>query len=207
MASVNPDGTISLMEGSPDIGGTRTVAAMHVAEVLGIPSSDVKPQVGDTDSVGYTSSTGGSSVAFKTGWACYEAAQDVKRQLIRRAATLWDVDEEDIEYNDASLYHKSDTALSISLKEMAAQLNSTGGPIVGSASLNPRGAGGAFAAHIVDVEVDPDTGKVTILRYTAVQDAGKAIHPTYVEGQIQGGVAQGVGWALNEAYHFTATAT
>ncbi len=203
MASVNPDGTISLMEGSPDIGGTRTVAAMHVAEVLGIPSSDVKPQVGDTDSVGYTSSTGGSSVAFKTGWACYEAAQDVKRQLIRRAAMLWEVDEDDVEYKDANLYHKSDTALSISLKEMASQLNSTGGPVVGSCSLNPRGAGGAFAAHIVDVEVDPDTGKVTILRYTAVQDAGKAIHPTYVEGQIQGGVAQGVGWALNEAYYFT----
>ena len=81
-ASVNSDGTVSLVEGSPDIGGTRVVAAMHVAEVLTIPVEDVHPQVADTDSIGYTSSTGGSSVAFKTGWACYEAAQDIKRQMI-----------------------------------------------------------------------------------------------------------------------------
>ena len=69
-------------------------------------------------------------------------------------------------------------------------------------SVDPRRAGGAFSTHIVDVEVDPDTGKVTILRYTAVQDAGKAIHPSYVEGQMQGGVVQGIGWALNEEYFF-----
>ena len=201
-ASVNPDGTISLVEGSPDIGGSRTVAAMHVAEVLGIESNDVKPLVGDTDSVGYTSSTGGSSVAFKTGWACYEAAQDVKRQMISRAATLWDVNEKDIEYKNGTLTHNSDTALKITFKDLAGQVNSLGGPVIGRAGVNPRGAGGAFAAHIADVEVDPQTGKVTILRYTAIQDVGKAIHPTYVEGQIQGGAVQGIGWALNEAYYF-----
>ncbi len=60
--------------------------------------------------------------------------------------------------------------------------------------------GGAFATHVVDVEVDPETGKVTILRYTAAQDVGTAIHPSYVEGQVQGGVVQGIGWALNEEY-------
>ena len=83
---------------------------------------------------------------------------------------------------------------------MAARQNNTGGPIVGRAGVNPGGAGPAIGTHIVDVEVDPDTGKVTILRYTALQDAGKAIHPSYVEGQIQGGVVQGIGWALNEEY-------
>ena len=62
----------------------------------------------------------------------------------------------------------------------------------------------AFALHVVDVEVDPETGKVDILRYTAIQDAGKAIHPGYVEGQIQGGVVQGIGWALNEEYYLDA---
>ena len=61
---------------------------------------------------------------------------------------------------------------------------------------------GAFAAHLVDVEVDPDTGKVPVLRYTAVQDVGTAIHPSYVEGQMQGGVVQGIGWALNEEYYY-----
>ena len=73
-------------------------------------------------------------------------------------------------------------------------------PIVGRGAVDPKGVGGAFATHIVDVEVDPETGKVGILRYTAVQDVGKAIHPSYVEGQIHGGAVQGIGWALNEEY-------
>ena len=201
-ASVNADGTVSLMEGSPDIGGTRAAVAMQLAEVLGIAAEDVHPTVGDTDSIGYTAQTGGSSVAFKTGWACYEAAQDVKRQMVQRAAAIWDVPSEDVEYSDAVIAHKSDPELRMTFKELAAQLNSTGGPIVGRANVSPRGFGGAFAVHIVDVEVDPETGKVEILRYTALQDAGKAIHPSYVEGQMQGGVVQGIGWALNEEYFY-----
>ena len=87
---------------------------------------------------------------------------------------------------------------------MAERLTETGGPVVGRANLDPAGPGSAFATHVVDVEVDPETGKVTILRYTAVQDAGKAVHPSYVEGQIQGGVVQGIGWALNEEYYMNA---
>ncbi len=201
-ASVNPDGTVSLVEGSPDIGGSRAVAAMHVAEVLGIAAEDVRPTVADTDSVGYTSLTGGSGVAFKTGWACYEAAQDIKRQMVERAAKVWDVSPDDVEYSKAALSHKSDPELRLSFGELAGMLNATGGPIVGRANVDPRGVGSAFAVHIVDVEVDPDTGKVDILRYTALQDAGKAVHPSYVEGQMQGGVVQGIGWALNEEYFY-----
>jgi len=201
-ASVNSDGTVSLVEGSPDIGGSRTVAAMQLAEVLGIPSEDVKPSIGDTDSIGYTSVTGGSSVAFKTGWACYEAAQDIKSQIIERAAKMWKVSTDNLEYQSGKVCHKSDPELTMHFKELALKLNATGGPIVGRATVDPRGVGGAFATHIVDVEVDSETGKVNILRYTAVQDVGKAIHPTYVEGQIQGGVAQGIGWALSEEYVF-----
>ena len=202
IASVNADGTISLVEGSPDIGGTRAAVAMQLAEVLGIAAEDVNPQVGDTDSIGWTSMTGGSGVAFKTGWACYEAAQDVRRQMINRAARIWEVSPDDVDYQDGVITHKSDPELKITFKQLAARLNSTGGPIVGRANVDPGGAGSTFALHIVDVEVDPDTGKVDILRYTALQDAGKAIHPSYVEGQIQGGVAQGIGWALNEEYFF-----
>ena len=73
---------------------------------------------------------------------------------------------------------------------------------MGRGNVSPQGVGGAFAVNIVDVEVDPETGKVQILRYTALQDAGKAVHPSYVEGQMQGGVVQGIGWALNEEYYF-----
>ena len=204
VASVNPDGTVSLVEGSPDIGGSRTVAAMHVAEVLDIPPEYVKPMVGDTDSIGFTSTTGGSGVAFKTGWACYEAAQDIKRQMMERAAAIWEVSLDDVEYKDGLLRHTSDPELQMTFKHMASRLNATGGPIVGRGTVDPRGVGSVFTTHIVDVEVDPETGKVTILRYTAVQDVGKAVHPTYVEGQIQGGVVQGIGWALNEEYFFNA---
>ncbi|MBM3946247.1 MAG: xanthine dehydrogenase family protein molybdopterin-binding subunit [SAR202 cluster bacterium] len=201
-ASVNPDGTISLVEGSPDIGGSRAAVAMHAAEVLGLPAEDVHPLVADTDSIGFTSTTGGSGVAFKTGWAAYEAAQDVKRQMIERAARVWQVKPEDVELADGVFQHKSDPALKLTFKQLAARVLETGGPVVGRAAVSPRGVGSAFAFHIVDLEVDPDTGKVTLLRYTALQDAGKAVHPSYVENQIQGGVSQGVGWALNEEYVF-----
>ena len=201
--SVQADGTISLVEGSTDIGGTRASIAMQAAEVLGIPAEDVDPSVGDTDSVGYTFLTGGSRTTFATGWAAYECAQDIKQKMIERAASIWDVDVDVIDLVDGVFQHTSDQELQMSFKELAGQLNRTGGPISAQVSVDPRGAGGAFATHIVDVEVDPDTGKVTILDYTAIQDVGKAIHPSYVEGQIQGGVVQGIGWALNEEYRFS----
>ena len=107
---------------------------------------------------------------------------------------------DDVEYVDGVLQHASDPELRMTFRQLAARQNATGGPIVGSAGVNPGGAGPALGIHIVDVEVDPETGKVEVLRYTAVQDAGKAIHPSYVEGQMQGGAAQGIGWALNEEY-------
>ena len=197
---VNSDGTVSLTEGSPDIGGSRAAMAMHVAEVLGLPITDIKPQVGDTDSIGFTSNTGGSSVTFKTGWACYNAAQSVKQQMIERAAKIWEIPDADVEYKEAVLQHISDPELKLNFKQIAARMVPTGGPIVASAGVNPPGPGPSIGVHLVDVEVDTETGKVEILRYTAAQDAGKAIHPAYVEGQIQGGAVQGIGWALNEAY-------
>ena len=200
VANVLSDGTVSLIEGSMDLSGTRTVVAQQLAEVLGLPVESIIPQVGDTDTIGYTSNSGGSAVAFKTGWAAYEAANDVKRQLIQRAARAWETDEDQVEYVDGVLIHRADPELRLTFKEIAAILPQTGGPVVGRANLNPVGSGGSYAANIVDVEVDPETGKVEILRYTAFQDAGTAIHPTFVESQIQGGSSQGIGWALNEEY-------
>ncbi len=203
--TVNSDGKVSLIEGSVDIGGTRASIAMQAAEVLGIPYEDVKPTVVDTDSIGYTALTGGSRVAFASGWAAIEAAEDVKRQMVERAAKIWDTSVDEVEYVDGGVSHRSDPELRMSFRELAGQFveaMSQGGSIIGRASVDPRGAGNAFATHMVDVEVDPDTGKVDVLRYTAVQDAGKAIHPSYVEGQMQGGAVQGIGWALNEEYFF-----
>ncbi len=200
VANVLDNGRVSLIEGSVDIGGSRTAIAQQFAEVLGIPVENVNPSIGDTDTIGYTSVTGGSGVAFKSGWAAHEAAMDVRQQLIVRASLIWDTDPENVEYVDGALRHKSDTELRLTFEEIAGMLPSTGGPVVGRANMNPGGSGGSYAANIVDVDVDADTGKVDILRYTAFQDAGFAIHPSYVEGQIQGGAAQGIGWALNEEY-------
>ena len=203
VASVMPDGTISLIEGSPDIGGSRAAMAMHVAEVLGLPAERIKPSIVDTDSIGYSSGAGGSGVTFKMGTAVYQAGEDVRRQLIERAARIWDVPVEDVEYQaDGTLAHRSDDALRMTFEQLARRLNGTGGPVVGRATANPGGVGNAFAINIADVEVDTETGKVEVLRFTAVQDCGKAIHPSYVEGQIQGGAVQGIGWALNEEYCF-----
>lgn len=198
-ASVNADGTVTLVEGSTDIGGTRTSVAMQLAETLGIAAEDVRPQVADTDSVGYTDVTGGSRVTFATGLAAYHVGLDIRRQMIERAALLWDCDPADVKF-EAGVF--SSNGRSITFKELAAKLHATGGPVVGRAAVDPEGPTHGFGAHIVDVEVDPETGKVTILRYTAVQDAGKAVHPSYVEGQMQGGTVQGIGWALNEEYWF-----
>ena len=197
---VNSDGSLNLSEGSPDIGGSRASVAMHAAEVLGIPVEKISPQVVDTDSVGYTTGTGGSSVTFKTGWAAYEAAHDVKRQMIERAAKIWEVDADTLDLEGGAFVSKSDPELNMTFAEVAKELNDTGGPVVGSSNLHPPPIGGAFAGNIVDLEVDPETGKVTIERFTCVQDAGKAVHPSYVEGQMQGGSVQGIGWGLNEEY-------
>jgi CO/xanthine dehydrogenase Mo-binding subunit len=202
VANVNSDGTINLVEGSTDIGGTRASLAMQLAETLSVPFEQVKPTVVDTDSIGHNDVTGGSRTTFASGLACFEAGMDIRRQMIARAAKLWGVPEEDVVYEKGKLHSLKDSSKEMTFKEMAAQSARTGGPIAGKASLLARGAGGAFATHIVDVEVDPDTGKVTILRYTATQDVGTAIHPSYVEGQIQGGVVQGIGWALNEEYYY-----
>jgi len=201
--NVNPDGTISLVTGSVDIGGTRAAVAMQAAEILGIRAEDVIPTVADTDSIGWTGVTGGSRTAFSTGIAAINAAEEVKRQLIARAALMWEVKPEDVEFKDGLCINKKSGKDTLSIKQIVAKMMMTGGYITASATSNPKMPGAAFGAMIVDVKVDPETGKVDVLRVTAFQDAGKAAHPSYVEGQIQGGGVQGIGWALNEEYYHT----
>jgi CO/xanthine dehydrogenase Mo-binding subunit len=200
VARLNSDGTVTLAEGSTDIGGTRTSVAMQLAESFGIRAEDVLPSVVDTESVGYTEVTGGSRVTFATGYAAYEAGQLLKGQLIEQVSKLWKVDPVRVKFEEGMLRDHKDSSKTMSLKEVAETLAHRGIDIGTRVTVTPQKVGGAFGTHIADVEVDPETGKVTILRYTAVQDAGKAIHPSYVEGQMQGGVVQGIGWALNEEY-------
>ena len=204
-ASVNSDGSVSLVEGSTDIGGSRASIAMQLAETIGLQADDIRPAVVDTDSVGYTDVTGGSRVTYATGWAAYEAGLDIRRQFAERAAIIWDVSTDQVEYVDGTWQGPKNQSLTF--QEIAAQLNSTGGPVIGHGTSDHDEPGGAFATHVVDVEVDIETGKVQVVRYTATQDVGTAIHPSYVEGQMQGGAVQGIGWALNEEYWYDETGT
>ena len=197
--NVNSDGTINLTSGSVDIGGTRTAIAMQAAEVLGITAEAVAPAVADTDSVGYTANTGGSRTAFDTGYAAVKAAEEINRLMAQRAALIFEVDEGDITVEGGQFVCPS-TEDKISFKDLSARLMRTGGPVTCSVSTVSPGIGPVIAGNLVDVEVDPETGKVDVLRYTAFMDVGTAVHPAYVEGQIQGGTVQGIGWALNEEY-------
>ncbi len=198
------DGSATVVTGNPDIGGSRASMAIMAAEVLGVPVEHVRPVVADTATIGYSMLTGGSRTTFATGLAVVQAAEKVVAELKKRAAKIWDVPAEQVEWRDGRAICLAKDVPPLTLKGLAGQSARTGGPISAEVALNAQGAGPGFAVHAVDVEVDPDTGHVTVLRYTAAQDVGRAIHPSYVEGQMQGGAAQGIGWALNEEYVFDA---
>ena len=200
---INEDGTVTVIEGNPDIGGSRASMALMAAEELGVPYEKVRVVVADTETAGFTNVTGGSRVTFATGMAVIEAARDIVGQLKSRAAALWSVDEDMVDYIDGEVVPKPGVnvdAKPLSLADLAGMTAKTGGPLLGRASLNARGAGPGFSVNICDAKVDRETGKVDVTAFTAIQDAGKAIHPSYVEGQLQGGAVQGIGWALNEEY-------
>ena len=200
VVNLHADGTASVVTGSVDIGGSRASMAMIAAEVLGLEVNDVRPSVADTDSIGQTDCTGGSRTTLATGQAVMQAAEDVVRQLKERAAKLWKMEPDDVAFMNGTLISKRNGVPPMTVKEIGSKLARTGGPVSGRASLNANNVGPGFAGCCVDLEVDPETGKIQVLRCTIAQDAGKAIHPSYVEGQMQGGTAQGLGWALNEEY-------
>ncbi|MYA85314.1 MAG: xanthine dehydrogenase family protein molybdopterin-binding subunit [Acidimicrobiaceae bacterium] len=200
--NLNEDGTATVVTGSPDIGGSRASMALMAAEELGIDPHDIRPVVGDTEAVGFTDITEGSRATFATGMAVVEACRKMVVELRGRAAKMMGADVDDVDWVDGqAVYTGSDGDKDpLSMAAICAKAKRTGGPLTATGSLEAHGAGPGFAVHLCDVEVDQETGVVRVVRYTASQDAGTAIHPSYVEGQIQGGVAQGVGWALNEEY-------
>jgi CO/xanthine dehydrogenase Mo-binding subunit len=204
---VNADGTINLATGSADLSGTRMTLAMQAAEALGVPLGDISSSVSDTDSIGYTFQSVGSRTTFATGYAIIKAAELVLEQMKKRVAMIWEVDVADVDCTVesagvADFVDRNDPHRRMHFKQVAARMDETGGPISADFTANPHGVGFQIAANICDVEVDPETGKVQILRFTAFQDVGKAVHPDYVAGQMQGGAVQGLGWALSEGYWY-----
>lgn len=200
---INPDATASVVVGSVDLTGTRTTMLQVAAEELGLSPDEISITVGDTDTSAYTDVSGGSRITYTMGTAVHRACRDAVDQLKARAAAKLKVEKAEVEYADKRLWAKRDPGKVVSLKEIALESTSRGGgPVIGRGTVSRLQPAHAFAAHVADVEVDPETGKVKILNFTAFQDVGRAINPTQVEGQMQGGVAQGIGWALTEEYVF-----
>ena len=200
---ITDDGNVMVVEGSPDIGGSRASMALMAAETLSVPYEKVSVNIADTDSTGYCATTGGSRTTFATGLAVVKACESVIVELRNRAAAMMDVDAEQVEWVEGEARPKAGVNIDagpLSLRDIARGASRTGGPISGRASLNAQGPGPAFSVNMADVHVDRETGAVTVKSFTSIQDAGKAIHPDYVEGQMQGGAVQGIGWALNEEY-------
>lgn len=201
--ALSNDGTAQLSVGTPDIGGSRASMALMAAEELGIPYENIRVTIADTATLGYNDVSHGSRVTYASGLATIKAARDAVRKLKKRAAQKWGIDEEAVVWEDGYAKPSGPNAGDfepLHISKITRKMGQTGGPIVGHFEATPEGAGVSFATHIVDAEVDRETGKTRVTRYTVIQDAGKAIHPTYVEGQYQGGAAQGIGWALNEEY-------
>ena len=201
--NINDDGTIGVVEGNPDIGGSRASISMMAAEELGVPYDKVRTVIADTTSLGFNDVTDGSRVTFAVGLATIKAARAAIQEMCRRVAKIWGIDEDAVLWENGFAKPSGPNAGThppMSLAEIAAIAGNTGGPIAGHHEVNADGAGVSFGVHLVDTEVDPETGATKILRYTIFQDAGKAVHPDYVEGQMQGGAVQGIGWALNEEY-------
>ena len=205
---LSEDGTVTVVEGNPDIGGPRASMCLMAAETLGVPYETVRAHVGDTESTGFCNVTGGSRTTFATGMAVVQACEDIIAQCKQRAAATWDIDADQVDWTDGEAVPRPGVNVDVqplSLADIAGNAGRTGGPILGRASLNAQGAGASFSVNMADVTVDRETGKVDVVNFTAIQDAGTAIHRAYVEGQMQGGAVQGLGWALNEEYVYDAS--
>jgi xanthine dehydrogenase molybdenum-binding subunit len=185
--------------GAVDLSGTRTTMAQVVAEEFWLAIEDIHIHTGDTKSVGYSDGAAGSRVARTMTAALVEASRDALEQLRRRAAEKLQCAADGLDY--AAGTFRARTGGAISLSELM-QATLTDGAIVGRGVSTKLPLGVEVGAHVCDVEVDPRTGLVTVLRYTAFQDVGLALNPAAVEGQIEGSVVQGLGWALTEGFDY-----
>ena len=206
--NVNQDGTASLIYGTVDVaGGMRAAYAQMAAEELGIPFEKIRAQQSDTAGLGFNFPTVGSRGTAAGGMAVVKATRDAIGRMCEVAARIWEVEPDQVVWEDGHARPASANVgdfEALSLAEIAAKAGFMGGTIAGHAEINVTGGGPAFSTHLVDVEVDRETGLVKVLRYTIIQDAGKAIFPDYVEAQFHGAAVQGIGLALNEEYIYNA---
>ena len=204
--TLSADGSVTLVLGTVDLSATRTSLAMVAAEALGLDMEDVRVVVGDTDMVSYCDASAGDRVTYITSKAIYRAAQDLLDRLKTRVAAAFDAQPQGVQYDRKRFWIDAEPEKSMTLAELALRTVRGETAVIGYASNSETWSTAAIApnaaAHVADVEVDPETGEVTILNYTTFQDVGFSINPDQVAGQLQGGATQGIGWALSEGYVF-----
>jgi CO/xanthine dehydrogenase Mo-binding subunit len=202
---LNPDGTLSVLTGQVDIAGTNIALAQIAASAYGIDIEKVKITTGDTDVAPVTGLSAGSKTVYTVGVAVLQAAQDARRQTLEIAAGELEAAVEDLELVDGRVVVRGMPDRGITLTQIGRKGNlymSKVPPVLGSAHPAFSQQAPAFAAQIARVEVDPDTGELTLHDFVVVQDAGRAINPLGVEGQMQGGAVQSLGIALTEALRY-----
>jgi CO/xanthine dehydrogenase Mo-binding subunit len=209
---LNPDGTVTLVSGAVELGsGAITGAAQILAEELGVDLADINVTEVDTHAAPYDYGAQGSRTAFSVGNACIAAARDLRRQIFELVAAQWNVPADSLQLENKAVVGEGRR---LSLAEVASLSQRSGGGLISHGTAIqpmpvfdpdrvknhplPAWTSHSFHAHAVDLSVDPVTGEVTINRYVVAQDVGYAINPTYIEGQIEGGVAQGIGQTLSE---------
>jgi CO/xanthine dehydrogenase Mo-binding subunit len=213
LVETNEDGTFRLISGCVDMGtgGLTTSVLQMAAEGLGVPVDSIQLVRGDTDTLPWDHGHGGSRTVFTIGRSAYDAAEDLKRQLLAEAADHLAAPVDELVLEDERVFVRGDKSNAVPLSKICYDRHKKqGGPMIGVSSVlenappapkeHPIGAFPApsFCAHAVEISVDEDTGEIDVTRYAAAHDVGKAINPTGCEGQIEGGVAMGLGLALME---------
>ena len=198
---LNTDGTMQVIVGSVDISGTNTGLAQVAAETLGVPLGHVRMIAADSDSAPASGMSGGSKIMYTVGSAVAKAAQDARRQILALAARRLEAAEGDLEIVDGMVRVRGVPARTVAIAELAKLTSGFGAaqpPVFGVASEAIVQRAPAFGAHLARIRLDGDSGRVRVVDYAVAQDVGRAINPAAIRGQIHGGVAQGIGWALLE---------
>jgi CO/xanthine dehydrogenase Mo-binding subunit len=196
---INRDGTIEVLTGAQDLGtGARTVLAQIAAEVLGAKIDNVRTVLGDTERLPFASNSWGSITTASVGPAVRVAAEEARDSLFEAAAGLMHTEPDDLESRDGEIHAKSSDACML-IGDVCEKLGDV--MIIGQGSRGPnpdKTAISAFGAQFAEVEVDTETGRVRVLRIVSAHDSGRVINPTLAESQLEGGIIQGLGYALFE---------
>ena len=205
VCKLNRDGVLQLQIGSADLSGTPTAFALLAAETYGLEPEQLRFVYSDTDSSPYAGGVGGSKTLYTLGNAVIRAAQEARRQTLAIAAEEFEVSAEDLEIIDGRAQVKGFPDRSMSLGEIAGKSMNFDGkyePVHSSGRQAVTDRAPSFSAQIAEVEVDEETGEVNVVNLAVVQEVGRAINPMAVEGQMQGGATQGIGWALYEEMRY-----